>query len=156
MTDTPNTTFDNSSVIDGQSYPVARLKYIMNEDGSEEIHSVSRIGRDTPILQIKEADEIEVSPSQPGDFIRDAVLKAYDLNESRAAEHLGLDEAKFCDLLDGKLAISPEIALRLEKAFGLSMDMLLHMQAIHSAAQMRTLGDEIDVQRFNLKLEPSC
>ena len=134
---------DRESVaIDGQTYPVAQLKYIMNEDGSEEIRYVARIGRDSPILQIKGANEVEAIPSHqgdltPGNFIRDAVLKAHGLDEASAAERLGVDLTEFCDLLDGQSAISPEMALRLEEEFGLSLDMLLHMQAVYSAAQMR-------------------
>jgi antitoxin HigA-1 len=40
------------------------------------------------------------------------------------------------------------MALRLEKAFGVSMDMLLRMQAGYDAAQMRRRADEIEVRRF--------
>ena len=129
---------DRESVaIDGETYTVARLKYIMNEDGSEEIHSVPRIGKSSSILQIKAANEVETGPSHPGDFIRNAVLKAHELDEAGAAKRLGMDLTGVCDLLDGKSAISPELALRMEEEFGLNMEMLLHMQAVHSAAQMR-------------------
>ena len=40
------------------------------------------------------------------------------------------------------------MALRVEKAFGLSMDLLLRMQAWHHATQMRARADEIDVRRY--------
>jgi plasmid maintenance system antidote protein VapI len=40
------------------------------------------------------------------------------------------------------------MALRVEKAFGLSMDLLLRMQAWHDAARMRARADEIDVRRY--------
>ena len=51
-------------------------------------------------------------------------------------------------LLNGKVTLSPEMALRIEKAFGLSMDMLMRMQAWHDTAQMRAKEDEIKVQRY--------
>jgi addiction module HigA family antidote len=48
---------------------------------------------------------------------------------TRAAEILGVRRATLSDLVNGKAALSPEIALRIEKAFGVSMDTLLRMQA---------------------------
>ena len=45
--------------------------------------------------------------------------------------------ATLSDLLNGNAALSPEMALRIEKAFDVSMDMLLRMQAWHDASQMR-------------------
>ena len=51
-------------------------------------------------------------------------------------------------LLNGKAALSPEMALRVEKAFGLKMDMMLRMQAWHDCARMRARVDEIAVQPY--------
>jgi antitoxin HigA-1 len=48
----------------------------------------------------------------------------------------------------GKASLTAEMALRLEKTFGVSMDMLLRMQAGYDAAQMRSRTDEIEVERF--------
>jgi plasmid maintenance system antidote protein VapI len=48
-----------------------------------------------------------------------------------------------------KAALSPEMALRVEKAFGVSMDTLLRMQAWHDSYAMRQRAGEIDVKRFN-------
>ncbi len=50
--------------------------------------------------------------------------------------------------MNEKAALSPEMALRIEKAFGVSMDMLLRMQAGHDASVMRDLADKIAVPRF--------
>jgi plasmid maintenance system antidote protein VapI len=51
-------------------------------------------------------------------------------------------------LVNGKAALSPEMALRVEKAFGVSMDTLLRMQAWHHSRLMRQHADEIDVKRY--------
>ena len=51
-------------------------------------------------------------------------------------------------LLNGNSSLSPEMVLRVEKAFGLSMDLLLRMQAWHDATQMRARADEIDLRRY--------
>ena len=70
------------------------------------------------------------------------------LNVTQAAEILGVRRATLSDLLNGNAALSPEMALRIEKAFGVSMDMLLRMQAWHDASRMRARADDISVQRY--------
>ena len=57
--------------------------------------------------------------------------------------------ATLSDLVNGHAALSPEMALRIEKAFGVDMDMLLRMQAWHDAYTMRQRAGEIDVRRFD-------
>ena len=51
-------------------------------------------------------------------------------------------------LLHAKATLSPEMALRIEKAFGVSMDMLMRMQASHDTAQMRAKAHEAKVWRY--------
>ena len=51
-------------------------------------------------------------------------------------------------MLNGNAALSPEMALRIEKAFDMSMDILLRMQAWHDASRMRQRAGEISVQRY--------
>ncbi len=95
-------------------------------------------------------DEINVNmtPSHPGDFIRTEVVEELGLNVTQAAEILGVCRATLSDLLNGNAALSPEMALRIEKAFDVSMDMLLKMQAWHDASQMRARAGEISVERY--------
>ena len=95
-------------------------------------------------------DEIRVNmtPSHPGDFIRTEVIEELGLSVTEAAAILGVRRATLSDLLGGKAALSPEMALRIEKAFDVSMDMLLKMQAWHDASQMRARESEIRVDRY--------
>ena len=95
-------------------------------------------------------DEIKVNmtPSHPGEFVRMEVIEELGLNVTQAAEILGVRRATLSDLLNGNAALSPEMALRIEKAFGVSMDMLLRMQAWHDASRMRARAGEISVQRY--------
>jgi antitoxin HigA-1 len=51
-------------------------------------------------------------------------------------------------LIHGKASLSPEMALRIEKAFDVSMDTLLRMQAWHDSYTMRQRASEIEVQRY--------
>lgn len=92
--------------------------------------------------------EVRMTPSHPGEFIRAEIIEVLGLNVAKAAGILGVRRATLSDLLNGNAALSPEMALRLEKAFGVSMDMLLRMQAWHDAAQMRARADEIRVERY--------
>ena len=97
-----------------------------------------------------DANEIQVNmtPSHPGDFIRTEIVEDLGLSVTKAAEILGVRRATLSDLLNGNSTLSPEMALRIEKAFAVSMDMLLRMQAWYDAAQMRAREDEISVERY--------
>lgn len=89
-----------------------------------------------------------MTPPHPGRFIREEVLEALGLSVARAAEVLGVRRATVSDLVNGHAALSPEMALRIEKAFGISMDMLLNMQAWYDATSMRQREADIDVKRY--------
>lgn len=90
--------------------------------------------------------EMRMTPSHPGAFIRIEILEELELSVSAAARILGVHRATLSDLLNGNASLSPEMALRVEKAFGLSVDLLLRMQAWYDAAQMRARAGEVDVQ----------
>ncbi len=92
--------------------------------------------------------KVNMTSSHPGDFIRTEVIEELGLNVTRAAEILGVRRATLSALLNGNAALSPEMALRIEKAFGVGMDMLLRMQAWYDASQMRTRASEISVRRY--------
>ena len=96
----------------------------------------------------KDGIKVNMTPSHPGDFIRTEVVEELGLNITQAAEILGVRRATLSDLLNGNAALSPEMALRIEKAFDVSMDMLLKMQAWHDASQMRARAGEISVERY--------
>ena len=66
--------------------------------------------------------KVNMTPSHPGDFIRTEIIEELGLNVTRAARILGVRRATLSDLLNGNAALSPEMALRIEKAFAVSMD----------------------------------
>jgi len=94
-------------------------------------------------------ERIGMSPPHPGSFIREEILDELGLSIARAAEVLGVRRATLSDLVNGKATLSPELALRVEKAFGVNMDTLLRMQAWFDSFTMRQRAGEIDVKRFN-------
>ncbi len=96
----------------------------------------------------EEIAKIGMTPCHPGEFVREEIINELGLKINRAAEILGVRTATLSDLLNEKANLSPEMALRLEKAFGVSMDTLLNMQAWHDAARMRKQADSVDVKPF--------
>jgi antitoxin HigA-1 len=91
---------------------------------------------------------IGMKPSHPGDFIRTEILNELGLTVSKAAEVLEVRRATLSDLVNGKAGVSPEMALRIEKAFGMSMDTLLKMQTWFDTYTMRERSDQIKVKPF--------
>ena len=65
--------------------------------------------------------KIGMTPSHPGAFIRIEVLEDLGLNVAAAARILGVRRATLTDLVNGNASLSPEMAMRVEKAFGVSM-----------------------------------
>ncbi len=91
---------------------------------------------------------VNMAPSHPGDFVRTEIIEEFGLTVTKAAEILGVRRATLSVLLNSNSALSPEMALRIEKAFGVSMDMLLRMQAWYDASQMRARSHKIRVERY--------
>ena len=91
---------------------------------------------------------VNMTPPHPGEFVRREVVEEYGLNVTEAAAILGVRRATLSDLLHGKAALSPGMALRIEKGFGVRMDLLLRMQAWYDASRMRARADEISVRRY--------
>jgi addiction module HigA family antidote len=92
--------------------------------------------------------KIGMTPPHPGEFFRDEILDELGLSVSKAAKILGVRRATLSDLIHSKASLSPEMALRIEKAFGLSMDTMLRMQAWFDAHTMRRRAGEIDVKPY--------
>ena len=95
--------------------------------------------------------KVGMKPPHPGDFIKTEILDELGLSIAKAAEILGVRRATLSDLVNGKGSLSPEMALRVEKAFDVSMDTLLRMQAWYDSYTMREQAGNINVKRY----EPS-
>jgi addiction module HigA family antidote len=95
--------------------------------------------------------KVGMRPPHPGDFIRTEILDELGLSVARAADILGVRRATLSNLVNGNASLSPEMALRIEKAFDVSMETLLRMQAWYDTYTMRQRAGEVHVQRY----EPS-
>ena len=87
-------------------------------------------------------------PCHPGLFITTELIQDAGLDIPEIAAMLGVPAAAVADLVNGKTRLTPEMALRLEKAFDLKMELLLPIQAWYDAAQMRARWDEVEVQPY--------
>jgi addiction module HigA family antidote len=89
------------------------------------------------------------NPPHPGDFIRTEIIDAAGLSVTAAAAALQVSRPALSSLLNCKADLSGNMALRIEKAFGVKMDTLMRMQASYDIAQTRKREKEIRVKRFH-------
>ena len=92
--------------------------------------------------------KIGMKPPHVGAFVREEILDELALSVTRAAEILHVRRATLSDLVNEKASLTPEMALRIEKAFNVSMDTLLKMQAWYDTVNMRQHAEEIQVERY--------
>lgn len=88
------------------------------------------------------------NPPHPGELIRTGIIQALGLTVSKASEVLKVRRATLSDLLHGKSALTPEMALRIEKAFGPDMDHLLRMQLAYDVVRTREHSRHIVVKQY--------
>src|ERR1700730_9153003 len=90
-------------------------------------------------------------PSHPGRFIRMEIIDPLELTVTEAAKALEVTRPALSALLNERASLSPEMALRIEKAFGVKLDTLMRMQNSYDIAQARRRASEIKVARFIAK-----
>jgi addiction module HigA family antidote len=97
-------------------------------------------------------DQVSESPSippHPGGFVRHEVLKRHGLSVTEAANALGVTRPALSALLNERSHLSTDMALRIEKVFGVSMETLIFMQTNHDIVQARLNSKTINVLPFN-------
>lgn len=87
-------------------------------------------------------------PCHPGPFIREEILGPRELNVTTGATALGVTRPALSALLNERADLSPEMAVRIEKAFGVSMELLLKMQMAYNIAKVRRLAKSIHVKKW--------
>jgi addiction module HigA family antidote len=89
------------------------------------------------------------NPPHPGDFIRTEIVEPAGLTVTAAAGVLQVSRPALSSLLNAKSDLSGDMALRIEKAFGVKMDTLMRMQAAYDIAQTRKREKRIRVKRVS-------
>jgi addiction module HigA family antidote len=99
-----------------------------------------------PIITKEESIMAMKNPPHPGRIVRQDCIEPLGLTITAAAKVLGVTRQALNNLVNRRAGISPEMAVRLSKAFGASPEMWLRLQANYDLAQLRQ--DQIDVQRY--------
>ncbi len=88
------------------------------------------------------------NPPHPGRLVKSACLETVGLTVTEGAKVLGVSRPTLSSLINGRAGISPEMVIRLEKAFGSTADAWLRMQAAFDLAQARRRESAIEVERY--------
>ena len=94
------------------------------------------------------------NPVHPGGFVKTEIIEPLGLTVTAAAQALGVTRPALSGLLNERVSLSPEMALRIEKAFGVLMDILMRMQNSYDIAQARGRAGEIKVKPFKVNSAP--
>jgi antitoxin HigA-1 len=87
-------------------------------------------------------------PAHPGAFLKGEIIEGLGLSVTVAAQALGVTRPALSALINERASLSPEMALRAEKAFGVSMETLMRMQNNYDIATIRNRESEIHVERY--------
>ena len=87
-------------------------------------------------------------PPHPGLSVRHDCLEPLGLSVTEAAKRLGVSRKQLSDVLNGHSGISPEMAIRLDKAFGGGADTWFRLQAAYDLAQAMKRANDIKVERI--------
>ncbi len=91
------------------------------------------------------------NPSHPGEVFYWGVLEPLDISVSEAARVLCVHRATLSAVVNARAALSPDLALRIEKAFGPKVDLMLRIQAAYDAAKIRKRAKTIKIKRYVAK-----
>jgi antitoxin HigA-1 len=87
------------------------------------------------------------NPAHPGNLIK-SDLDALGLSIVDAANALGISRQQLHSVIAGRAGVTPEMAVRLEKALGSTADTWLRMQMNYDLAQIRARASSIKVKRL--------
>jgi addiction module HigA family antidote len=88
------------------------------------------------------------NPPHLGGFVRREILEPLGLSVTDAADALDVTRQTLSNLVNEKSALTADMALRLEKAFGVNMELLMRMQLAYDVAQVRARERTIKVKRY--------
>lgn len=89
-----------------------------------------------------------IPATHPGAIIRREVLEELGLNVGEAAAALGVTRPALSALLNERASLSAEMAIRVEKAFGLEIERLMHLQTDWDVAEAKKRAGDINVLAY--------
>lgn len=88
------------------------------------------------------------NPPHPGESVRVLCLEPFELSVADAARHLQIAEADLDGLCEGRADMTPDLAIRLEQAFGSTADAWMRMQVAHDLGRARAAGQRPRIARI--------
>lgn len=95
------------------------------------------------------------NPTHPGQLVKHECLEPLGLSVTKGAEILGVTRPTLSNLINGKSGVSPEMAIRLSKAFGGTPDVWLGMQMQYDLAQAEKQASKIKVRKYKAPKRPA-
>ena len=89
------------------------------------------------------------NPPHPGEIIREQCIEPLGLTITAAAKGLGVTRKALSELVNGHSGVSPEMAIRLSKAFGSNPEIWLRLQLQYDLWQAERRAGNIKVTRFS-------
>jgi antitoxin HigA-1 len=96
------------------------------------------------------------NPPHPGGIIRRQVLAPHGLTVTQAAKALAVSRPAISNLLNERVALTAEMAIRFEKAFGVDMETLMALQHAYDVASARARAGSITVGRYKASVAESA
>lgn len=90
------------------------------------------------------------NPPHPGEIIRELCLEPLDITVTKAADALGVSRKTLSAILNGRAGISPEMAMRLAKAFNTSPESWLNQQMQYDLWQAKINLGDLNVERLDV------
>jgi addiction module HigA family antidote len=87
------------------------------------------------------------NPVHPGSIVK-GCIEELELSVTDAAQVLGVTRPTVSKLVNERAAVSPEMAIRLSKAFGSTPEFWLHLQLNYDLARARERADQIKIERY--------
>lgn len=91
------------------------------------------------------------NPSHPGAVVREILIAPLNITVTEAALALGVTRPALSAFLNERASLSPDMAIRIEKVFGLKLETLMRMQNAFDIAEARRRAPSIKVKRFKGK-----
>ena len=88
------------------------------------------------------------NPAHPGEILKELCLEPLGLTVTRAAEALGVARKTLSELINARSGVSPEMAIRLSKAFRTTPEFWLNLQQQYDLWHVRQKADQLQVQEL--------
>ncbi len=88
------------------------------------------------------------NPPHPGEVLRELCIEPLNLSITEIAEALGVSHELLSSILSGRASISPEMAIRLSKAFGTSAESWLNQQMQYDLWQAEKIVGDVKIKRL--------